>query len=247
LEANGTVEEHLLEGLSRALWGNRIDLSFAASMAHGTVVNTDDLIVDDSAFAVTQILRGQGLIHLIADNAGTELTMDLALIDTLLETTTATVMLHVKMHPTFVSDAIPADVWNFFATLEERGGLFADFGERLQKAFEQKRFFILPHMFWNSPYSMWQMPSQLKELLDQGRILIVKGDANYRRLLGDAVWPTHTAFADVVSYFKAPVLALRTLKSDPIIGLPHGLPTRLEEINPEWRINGKHGVIQFKA
>jgi Damage-control phosphatase ARMT1-like domain len=45
-------------------------------------------------------------------------------------------------------------------------------------------------------------------------MVFVKGDANYRRLLGDRTWPLDTPFGDVVSYFPVPVCALRTLKAE---------------------------------
>jgi Damage-control phosphatase ARMT1-like domain len=45
-------------------------------------------------------------------------------------------------------------------------------------------------------------------------MVFVKGDANYRRLLGDRTWALDTPFSDVVSYFPVPVCALRTLKAE---------------------------------
>jgi hypothetical protein len=54
----------------------------------------------------------------------------------------------------------------------------------------------------------------------------VKGDANYRRLIGDALWPHDTPFAHVLSYFAAPLLALRTLKSEVCVGLAPGVSVR---------------------
>ncbi len=231
--------------IKAALWGNRIDLSFVASMAHGTSANAEDLIVDHTEAVVSHILNGSGDLHIIVDNAGTELTMDLVLVDVLLQATAANVYLHVKMHPTFVSDAIPADIWRFLDMLDQRGGNFAEFGARLRSAFDSARLSVLPHFFWNSPYPMWKMPLPLQHVLNTARTVIVKGDANYRRLLGDGLWSTTIPFSDAVNYMDSPVLALRTLKSDPIVGLPAGLENSLEEIDAEWRINGKRGIIQF--
>ena len=76
-------------------------------------------------------------------------------------------------------------------------------------------------------------------------LVIFKGDANYRRVVGDALWPPETPLASVVDYFPAPLLALRTLKSDPVVGLPAGLAARLDGVDPDWRINGKRGVIEL--
>ncbi len=80
--------------------------------------------------------------------------------------------------------------------------------------------------------------------LSQAQMVIVKGDANYRRLLGDSRWPSTVPAQAAIPYFPAPLLALRTLKSDPIVGLSPGLAEQLNQVDPEWRVNGKRGIIQ---
>ena len=50
-------------------------------------------------------------------------------------------------------------------------------------------------------------------------MVIAKGDANYRRALGDAPWPFTTPLADVVSYCPTPIVFLRTCKAKVIAGL----------------------------
>jgi hypothetical protein len=80
--------------------------------------------------------------------------------------------------------------------------------------------------------------------LAQARLVIVKGDANYRRLVGDSRWPTTVPATEAIPYFPAPLVALRTLKSDPIVGLPPGLAEQLDAEDGEWRVNGKRGLIQ---
>jgi hypothetical protein len=72
--------------------------------------------------------------------------------------------------------------------------------------------------------------------------VISKGDANYRRFTGDALWVPHTPFARVAAFFPAPLLALRTLKSDSIAGLPEGLAERLDGEAPGWRSDGRRGL-----
>jgi len=61
----------------------------------------------------------------------------------------------------------------------------------------------------------------------------------------DALWPADAPFAEAVNYFPAPLLALRTCKSDSIVGLPAGLAESLDKVQNDWRFNGKHGLIQF--
>jgi uncharacterized protein with ATP-grasp and redox domains len=237
--------------LYAALWGNRVDLSYAVGTTHGTPTDSD-LLVDDSAAVVDYLLGSEpGHIHVVLDNAGTELALDLLLVDALLDTTEH-LTLHVKEHPTFVSDATRVDVLEFLNEMAMRGSLTRGFGqeareagERLQAALMDGRLHITPDRWWNSPYFQRQMPPRLQWQFEDAALVIFKGDANYRRLLGDALWQPDTPFADAVNYFPAPLLALRTGKSDTIVGLRPGLAETLDLAQNDWRFNGRHGVIQF--
>ncbi|MBE2272271.1 MAG: DUF89 family protein [Anaerolinea sp.] len=245
-------DNRLSDLLLAALWGNRVDLSYAVGTTHGAATD-DDLLADDRA-AVIEYLKGRspGHIHLILDNAGTELALDLLLTDALFDMAER-ITLHVKDHPTFVSDATRADVLAFLNEMAGRGSITKGYGaaareaaDRLQAAILEDRLRIEPDRYWNSPYFLWQMPGRLTWQFDEAALVIVKGDANYRRMTGDALWEPATPFADVVSYFPAPLVGLRTGKSDTIVGLRPGVAERLDAEQPDWRVNGKHGVIQFK-
>ena len=102
------------------------------------------------------------------------------------------------------------------------------------------------HRFNASSLFYFQLPDDLRAELAGMDLVLVKGDANYRRLLGDAHWPSTTAFADAVAYFPAPVAALRTLKGEIIVGLPPGEAERLAGEDPAWLVNGQRGVIQAR-
>jgi uncharacterized protein with ATP-grasp and redox domains len=251
LTRRGSRDELTLELLARAVFGNRIDLSFAASRAHGAHVTTDDLLLDDRAAALARLFQNDGALHVIADNAGTELTLDLVLIDFLLQAGVDAVTLHVKVHPTFVSDAIVADVDGFLrqtATLDARVDVAAAkhaFFNRMTNARASGRLEVLPHPFWNGPLSLWQLPNDLVQRFSGARLVLLKGDANYRRALGDARWPPATRFQAATSYFPAPLLALRTLKSDAIVGLPEGQAEALDASDPSWRVNGRRALISL--
>lgn len=77
----------------------------------------------------------------------------------------------------------------------------------------------------------------------------IVGDLNYRKLLGDREWPCETTdFNSALRYFNpAPMLALRTLKSDLAVGLEPGTVQRLDKENKDWfnRGKGEHGFMQF--
>ncbi|MBZ0295023.1 MAG: protein-glutamate O-methyltransferase family protein [Anaerolineae bacterium] len=242
----GSHEDKLYDLLSLVVWGNRIDLSFAASMEHGHTADADDLLVDDREKVVKQLVSGSGTVHLIADNAGTELAMDCALIAALLDAGVE-VMLHLKLHPTFVSDATVPDLWTFIDLLEaRRETAIQSLGQRLRAHVETGRLRFAPDAYWNSAIALPDMPQRIAQVFEGARLVIIKGDANYRRMVSDRLWPADTPLADVVDYFPAPLLAMRALKSDPIVGLPAGMAQKLDQIDSQWRVNGKRGVLQAR-
>jgi hypothetical protein len=158
-------------------------------------------------------------------------------------------VLHLKVHPTFVSDATRVDVERFLNLADDSRGprstAVVACIARLAGAVASGRLELAPHPFWNGPESLWDMPADLAARLAAARLVVLKGDANYRRAVGDAIWPTDALFRDVTAYFPAPLLALRTLKSDPVVGLAPGRAAELDRIDPSWRVNGKHGVASL--
>lgn len=251
LELEGSTEERLHALFGLVLFGNRIDLSFAASLTRGTATDSDDIVSDDRNATVEAMLRSEGPLHVIADNAGTELALDLALTDFALTVLRVpAVVLHVKVHPTFVSDATPADVLSFMGLQGDRSfspvsKTSIAFVERLANATQSGRLKLCPHPFWNGPASLFDLPDEFARKIEGPRPVVLKGDANYRRALNDAIWEPETPFVDATSYFPAPLFALRTLKSDPIVGLPIGRADELERADPTWRVNGKRGVASL--
>ncbi len=244
--------------LHHCLWGNRADLSYTkvAEVAGGQIVivtEQENLVVDDTG-VVLDYLQGSrgrqsaagGRIDFICDNAGTELLMDLALVDFLLRFHWAgQITLHVKAHPTFVSDTTPPDIELTLAAIKAQGvSELSALAERLESYLAQEHLHIRPDLFWNSSHFFWEIHPELQAELSRAWLVIIKGDANYRRLLGDSRWLTTVPVTAAIPYFPAPFVALRTLKSDPIVGLPPGLAEQLDHADAEWKVNGKRGMIQ---
>jgi uncharacterized protein with ATP-grasp and redox domains len=238
-------EERLGALIEFGVWGNRIDLSYALVAAHGTQGTQEDLLVNHTPQVVEHLLDSTGDIHIVCDNSGTELAMDCALADALLEQGHR-VVFHVKSHPFFVSDTTVPDIHTFLHLLRRREGEAYRLGERLSTAFGRGQWRLAPDVFWCSSQFLWQMPPRLQQAFSNAQLVILKGDLNYRRSVGDAIWDTVTPYEDVVSYFPAPLLALRTLKSDPIVGLAPGMATALDQVDALWRTNGRRGLIQSR-
>ncbi len=245
LASRAPRDERVNELLEACLWGNRVDLSYsvAASREHG---HEGDLLADDRGLAVPRLVRPDALVHYVADNTGTELASDLALIDAVLESPGARVVLHVKMQPVFVSDAVTRDVWRMLVAMRERGGTTRALAERLQGAFDAGRLVVAPDPFWSGPRFLWKAPAHVTRALREATIVVLKGDANYRRLVGDAIWPPGAPFSLAASYVGAPLVCARTMKSDSVVGLPAGLAEELDASDAckTWRIDGKRGVVQ---
>lgn len=75
--------------------------------------------------------------------------------------------------------------------------------------------------FYTSAQSMWEMPPHLAAIYAEAAVVILKGDANYRRLLGDLHWPYNTNFHDYAASFwpGSGLVCLRTMKSGVALGI----------------------------
>jgi hypothetical protein len=243
LAEGGARDERVHRLLDACLWGNRVDLSYAVGTAHASP-SDEDLLVDDRAAAIPRLVEPGASVHILADNAGTELALDLGLVDVLLGDPRTSVTLHLKMQPVFVSDALPRDVWSTLERMTARGGAAARVADRLRVAFDAGRLRLAPDPFWSGPRFLWEAPPHLTRALSTATVVLVKGDANYRRVVGDAIWPPDATFADAAGYAPSPLLCLRTMKSDAVVGLPRGLVERLDASEPRWRIDARRGVAQ---
>jgi hypothetical protein len=238
-----------------ALWANRADLSMWSIITgeDEQSCRVDDhhqgrILVNDAHVLAERIAGLQaGRIDLIVDNAGFELVCDLCLVDFLLASRAAdTIYLHLKAHPIFVSDAMHKDVHHTIAALAACATPeVRNLPERLQNYLASGRLRLREDLFWTAPLTFWEMPPRLRLELARSSLVLVKGDANYRRLLGDRQWPFTTPFQQIVSYFPAPLLALRTLKAELAAGLDPAQVTAVSSADPQWLIAGRWGVIQF--
>ncbi|MDQ0584112.1 damage-control phosphatase ARMT1 family protein [Streptomyces rishiriensis] len=223
------------------------------------VADTDtDAEVDADADAGAEIAAGirqggagsgTGVLCLVADNAGRELIPDLLLAAHLLaHGRCGRVVLHVKPYPYYVSDATTADVVDALRKLTAARGAAGAYGRRLWKAMTDGALTVRAHPFSAAPLPYAAMPGDLRAEFAAAALTIVKGDLNYRRLVGDSRWRPTTPFTDVTAYFPGPVAALRTLKSDVITGLDAATEAALVAAEGRrWRTAGTHALIQVRA
>ncbi|MEV5084413.1 damage-control phosphatase ARMT1 family protein [Streptomyces sp. NPDC056159] len=237
--------------LHGSLWGNRADLGFRLSAGGAEAGPPVPALVADDRAALWSLLppSGTGTLCLVADNAGRELVPDLLLVAHLLaQGRVRRAVLHVKPYPYYVSDATTADVVDAVRRLTAAPGAAAQYGRHLWSAMADGRLTVRAHPFSCAPLPYGAMPADLREEFAAATLTVCKGDLNYRRLVGDRLWPPTTPFADTTGYFPGPLAALRTLKSDVITGLDADTEAALDAAEGErWRVAGTHALIQVRT
>jgi hypothetical protein len=108
------------------------------------------------------------------------------------------------------------------------------------------RLEVRAHPFFCAPLPYEDMPEDLRSQFATADLTILKGDLNYRRLVGDRHWSATTPFADLTAHFPGAVAALRTLKSDVVTGLDERTLSALNRTGQAWRTSGTHALIQAR-
>lgn len=252
------IDAALREGIYFSLWGNQADLSLWPADGGERVdprhssskMLKEHLLANDINQVIKRLMARDGKpgrVDLMLDNAGFELITDLALIDLVLSLGLADeVVLHTKAHPTFVSDVIDLDLQPALEfLLESEDQAVTQFGKRLKDHFEAGRLRSNPNFFWNSPRMMWDLPPDLAGDFSTSKLLICKGDANYRRILGDRDWDFTVPFHQAVDYLPVPIAALRTSKAELAVGLELEQIQEVYNQDRNWLVDGRWGVIHF--
>ncbi|EYB85176.1 hypothetical protein Y032_0303g1893 [Ancylostoma ceylanicum] len=252
--------------LKMCLWGNKCDLSLSCgektklkqSPIEGARILDAYILCNDFGTAIDSFflkLKGnkKGLreLHIVLDNAGPELMGDLLFAEYLMETKLVDkTVLHGKEYPYFVSDVTGGDFEWTLAELNKIGGVFHKMYQKLAARVKKGELVFHDHRFWTYPQPYCEMKSFAPELyreLSEASIIIFKGDLNYRKLVGDREWPYETPFKTALcGFLPAPVLAIRTLKSETVAGLPDDVAERMRnEPDRKWMVTGDYGVAEL--
>jgi hypothetical protein len=230
--------------------------------------------------------KGDRQVDIVLDNSGFELYVDLILAGYLLHAGLATrIVLHPKNIPWFVSDVTPSDFSALLNALldakrlyetpsedetakgvtpqalsEEQASLLDDLFKDWAQLHAEGKIILRSSIFWTSPGAYWRLPYVAKDLfadLQESELVIFKGDLNYRKLVGDALWDPTTTFAEAVGPLGPGsgmrTLALRTCKADVVVGLHQGKDEELRQIEGgggdsgqrKWAWSGKYAVVSF--
>ncbi|KAL6434823.1 hypothetical protein ACFW04_005185 [Cataglyphis niger] len=250
--------------LKLSLWSNRYDLSASAGALQKHTDNP--LIIVDSldkniltnnwefAWNIVKKKTNESLdnIHIVLDNAGYEFFSDLCLaafFNTIAPTTK--IIFHVKAYPWYVSDTTIQD---FHWTLDQLNNLdhYANMkllGKMFRNLLDREIWCVKEEPYWTGPYDFTQMKEKDKNLYAQfsnSKLIIFKGDLNYRKLLSDINFEYNTSFSTALRDFRPTnVLSVRTIKCDICVGLPKGMAESLFKKDKNWMITGDYGVIQI--
>jgi hypothetical protein len=151
-----------------------------------------------------------------------------------------------------VSDALTNDVLGTIEVLhdarDKSGDPYSnanDLSTALSSHVAAGRISLQDDLFWCQPTAFWDTPPEVASKLASSAIVFVKGDANYRRLLGERQWVLETPAKEVLKYWPVPVCALRTFKAEIGCGVSKENAARAQKEDPKWLVSGKWGVVQL--
>ena len=166
--------------------------------------NSEHIISSQSEIVVAHMLdnyswntKGSTINHskthidIICDNAGYELVTDLILGYICLKLNiTGRVVYHTKGFPTFVSDATTDDVMYTLRSLQDMGENYPLVGAMASEMLQyitDGRVHIQDNLCWCQPiafYSLEKVYPDVAQMFVDTSVVFIKGDANYRKLLG---------------------------------------------------------------
>eukprot|EP01041_Mallomonas_annulata_P004495 gene4495-8940_t len=260
--------------LSASLWGEKLELNSKRNEAQSEVTSGSrkkkpmseaiaarrPYLLDDHTYpivsAIEKLSQQDGKdtprrVDVILGDAGAELVADLFMCHMLLQLGCCDeIVLHTKAYPMLVTAATGRDVISSIEYLSNPASsevwTVRHFGDALRNHVLSGQMKIEDDFFWCQPTAFWDMPAHIKDRLSSSAMVFVKGDANYRRLLGDREWPLEQSAASVLSYWSPiPLCALRTCKSELGCGISPLAQARAAKDDPDWLVSGRWGVIQL--
>lgn len=242
-----TKSDSMLHSLiTQGLWSNNADLSQLKSDRAQIDSHDDRVLIDDRKAMIEYFKVKRGRVDFIADNAGIELFSDILLALYLLKNDiVGKVIFHLKKYPIFVSDATIEDFYDTLAFLRDNSTLSNELLDSINSYLSSGKLVLGDAPFWAYPLHFFDFPAEIEDSLKGSDLLILKGDLNYRRFLGDKSWPYTAPIKSINSYNELDVLLIRTLKSEIMVNLTGDKVEELFHIDPDWLVNGNYGIIQF--
>lgn len=252
-EFNERKNEHIKSILYYSLTSNTGDLSQLHEISSESVkclCNETEICQN-----YLDVAKPYSRFDIVCDNSGAELFSDIYLaVFFLVYGLAKKVVLHLKPCPFFVSDATIDDFSKLVSALIKNGK-----NTELLDFISKKKIEVWTNDFWVEPYYFDKMPDDLKSHFDKSDLVIIKGDLNYRRLVGD--FNTHCDDKEKSSVKEVetleerclfrnksnqniPLVAPRVLKSDVFVGIDTVFEAIGRNSDSQFKTDGKWGVIQ---
>lgn len=251
-EFNERKNEHIKSILYYSLTSNTGDLSQLHEISSESVkclCNETEICKN-----YLDLAKPYSRFDIVCDNSGAELFSDIYLaVFFLVYGLAKKVVLHLKPCPFFVSDATIDDFSKLVAALTKNGK-----NTELLNFISKKKIEVSSNDFWVKPYYFDKMPDDLKNHFDKSDLVIIKGDLNYRRLVGDFNIYIDEEAKSFIKFetledrclFKnksnknIPLVAPRVLKSDVFVGIDTVFEAIGRNSDSQFKTDGKWGVIQ---
>ncbi|XP_017770216.1 PREDICTED: protein-glutamate O-methyltransferase-like [Nicrophorus vespilloides] len=254
-------ESDFKELLKINMWGNKCDLSHTNGDALAPTLSliecnkslSKNLLCDMSneVWLAANVESRYQFIDVVLDNCGYELFTDLCIADFLCTKNIAErVRFYVKTIPWFLSDVMKKDLeWLVDQCADSEDDVLRNLGSRWKTYLEDDFWTIEEHDFWTTPLEykhMFKVDESLYRKLARAKLIIFKGDLNYRKLFGERSWDPTTSIEHALGgFFPSRICSLRTLKSESICGLNDNAVKKAENEDSTWMISGNYGVIQY--
>ncbi|MGG7054076.1 damage-control phosphatase ARMT1 family protein [Nitrosomonas sp. ANs5] len=223
-----------------AVTSNSADLSQLTTADQNQI----SLLVDDSQAVADLLHAAPQRIDFVLDNAGLDVLADLLLIRALCRKGLR-VAAHVRPYPMFVSDLTLSDLEHLLATLAGNPvSSIQQLGEESIAAIQSGQLTIHVSPALGLPICFCEDRARTAATFGDADLVIFKGDLNYRYFVGDRHWPHTTAKQRFAERFGRPAIALRSLKSEVLVGLSVETQAQTGQLEPAWLTNGHHGIIQ---
>lgn len=240
--------EAVIQSIRNILKSGTTDLSQMQNKQTEHDLNNRVVIDDCGKFREYLNIKEINRMDIILDNFGFESLYTIILVINLIELKNVQeVYFHIKVLPIYVSDVIQSDYGD---DVDDLLKALNNISELIFKKYKdvEERIHWEADMFWNMPIPFKSMPQNLLKKFSSSDLIIILSDLNYRKLIEDREWPCDTDIRKRINYFSAPILVIRALKSNILVGISkdqYMIHEKNAESCSEWRNTGEYGIIQF--
>ncbi|KAL3274871.1 hypothetical protein HHI36_019653 [Cryptolaemus montrouzieri] len=243
------------------LWANQSDYIMSRNYVQKSFTHILNISKKDPFIAcnhcenawriISERNQPSNVIAFICDNVGFDLFLELCVADFLYTNYYArTLHFHVKHIPWFISDTMEKDIYWMIQQLSKNSEKnIQELAKNWKEHFRTGRWKIIVRKYWTLPIGFTrikELDPVLYKMLEETKLIVIKGDLNYRKCLEDKNLDPTTPIRKALNEFcPSNILLIRILKCDVVCDIPQSNIEKLEKVNDNWMDCGHFGVIQF--